>query len=282
VLNVTPDSFSDGGAFLERSPALEHAERMLREGADVIDVGGESSRPAGKTYGEGFASVSAEEELGRVLPVVEALVARGVRVSVDTIKAEVARSVLKAGATVINDVSCGRSEALLEAVGSRASAELVLMHTRGRGECHGDNVLYSDVAAEVRDELMLALERAERCGVKREQVWLDPGIGFAKTSAQSLAVLSRIDLLLATHQRVLVGPSRKSFIGELARDASGEVPSAARRLGGTAAAVTLAALAGVQAVRVHDVAEMRQAAELALAALRSRAPGRASAGEASP
>lgn len=246
---------------------------MLDEGAHVIDVGGESSRPAGKTYGEGFAQVSAQEELARVLPVVEALVSWGARVSIDTVKAEVARGTLAAGAAVINDVSCGRSEALLEAVAASPDAELVLMHTRGRGECHGDNVRYGDVVQEVRDELMVALERAERCGLKRERVWLDPGIGFAKTAAQSLALLSRIDVLLATDQRVLVGPSRKSFIGEIARDASGAVPPAGRRLGGTAAAVTVAVLAGVQAIRVHDVAEMRQAAELALAARAGRGVG---------
>jgi dihydropteroate synthase len=243
---------------------------MLREGADIIDVGGESSRPAGKTYGEGFAAVSAEEELGRVLPVVEALVARGVRVSVDTIKGQVARKVLSAGASVINDVSGGRSDSLLEAVAASAGAELVLMHNRGRGECHGDNVRYLDVAREVRDELMSALERAERLGVGRDRIWLDPGIGFAKTASQSLTVLSRIDLLVATHQRVLVGASRKTFIGEIARDASGDAPPAARRLGGTAAAVTMAVLAGVQGVRVHDVGEMRQAAQLALAARGAR------------
>ncbi len=266
VLNVTPDSFSDGGHFLAKSPALEHAEHMLRVGAYVIDVGGESSRPAGKTYGDGFCSVTVDEELGRILPVVSALVARGVRVSVDTVKPEVARRALSEGAAVINDVSCGRSEELLGVVAESATAELVLMHTRGRGECQGDNVRYADVALEVRDELMVALERAQRCGVARERVWFDPGIGFAKTARQSLRLLSRIDVLLATHQRVLVGPSRKSFIAELARDASGEPPPAQRRLGGTAAAVTLAALGGVQAVRVHDVAEMRQAVELALAA----------------
>ncbi|MFT3921524.1 MAG: dihydropteroate synthase [Myxococcales bacterium] len=270
MLNVTPDSFSDGGSFFDPAPALSHAERMLREGADVIDVGGESSRPPGKTYGAGFEPVDAQEELRRVLPVVEALVARGVRVSVDTVKPEVARRVLEAGAAIINDVSGGRSEALLEAVGARRGAELVLMHTRGRGECHGDNVAYGDVAAEVRDELLSAVERARRCGVPSECIWLDPGLGFAKTAQQSAQLVSRIDLLLATHLRVLVGPSRKSFIAELAKDASGELPPPVRRLGGTAAAVTLAVWAGAQAVRVHDVAEMRQAVELTQGIARAR------------
>jgi dihydropteroate synthase len=279
VLNVTPDSFSDGGAFLRPSQALEHARRMVGEGADVVDVGGESSRPAGKTYGDGAEHVSAAEELRRVLPVVEALVAGGVRVSVDTVKPEVARAALAAGAQVLNDVSCGRSEALLE-VAAGAGAELVLMHTRGRGECHGDNVRYADVVAEVHDELLRALERAERCGVRRERIWLDPGLGFAKTAGQSLALLARLDVLLATGQRVLLGPSRKSFIAEVAREPSGEPPIPTRRQGGTAASVALAVLAGVQGVRVHDVAEMRQAAQLASAVRAARVAAREQSGEA--
>jgi dihydropteroate synthase len=261
VLNITPDSFSDGGRFLATERAQAQADELLRQGADVIDVGGESSRPAGKTYGAGFEPVSADEELARVLPVVVKLIERGARVSVDTVNAEVARAVLLAGASIINDVSCGRSEALLEAVAA-SSGELVLMHTRGRGECHGENVRYGDVAQEVRDELVSSLARAERYGVKRERVWFDPGIGFAKTPRQSLTLLTRLDPLLATGQRVLVGPSRKSFIAELSPEASGEVPPPGRRLGGTLAAVTMAALAGAQAVRVHDVAEARQAVGL--------------------
>jgi dihydropteroate synthase len=264
VLNVTPDSFSDGGAFLQQDQAVEHALRLLRDGADVVDVGGESSRPAGKTYGVGFEPVGAEEELRRVLPVVEALVSSSVVVSVDTVKAEVARAVLKAGASIVNDVSCGRSRALLEAV-AEAGAELVLMHNRGRGECRGENVLYRDVVEDVRDELLQALERAERCGVPRTHIWLDPGLGFAKTATQSLQILCNLGVLLATGQRVLVGPSRKSFIAEFARERSGEIPPPGRRLGGTAAAVTMCVLAGAQAVRVHDVAEMHQVVGLSWA-----------------
>jgi dihydropteroate synthase len=261
VLNVTPDSFSDGGAFLAPHLALTQARRMVDEGADVIDVGGESSRPPGSTYGAGAVSVPADEEARRVVPVVRALAEQGIRVSVDTVKADVARAALKAGAVVVNDVSCGRSEALLEAV-SEGGAELVLMHTRGRGECSGENVLYADVVEEVREELLLALARAERCGVPRSRVWLDPGIGFAKTPVQSLALLARVDALVATGQRVLVGASRKSFIAQLAPDKSGAAPPPSRRAGGTAAAAAISALLGAHAIRVHDVAEMRQAALL--------------------
>lgn len=265
ILNVTPDSFSDGGAYFTPERAVERARELIAFGADVVDVGGESSRPAGKTYGAGFETVDAAEELRRVFPVVEALIQAGVVVSVDTVKAEVARAVLRSGAQVINDVSCGRSEELLEVV-SEAGAELVLMHTRGRGECSGENVRYADVVAEVRDELLCALERAERYGVQRCKVWLDPGLGFAKTSLQSLAVLTQVESLIATGQRVLVGPSRKSFVAEIARNPAGDLPPPTDRLGGSAAAVTLAVLRGVHAVRVHDVKEMAQAMRVAHAA----------------
>jgi dihydropteroate synthase len=270
VLNVTPDSFSDGGRFLEPSRALEGALRMRDVGACVIDVGGESTRPRGRTYGVGAAVVTLEEELQRVLPVVEALVARGLRVSVDTTKAEVARRACQAGAQIVNDVSGGRNPELLSAV-SQAGAEVVLMHNRGQGECSGANVVYQDDVAEVRAELEEARARACAAGVPRERIWLDPGIGFAKTAAQSLTVLARLDALLGSGQRVLVGPSRKSFIAELAPAPSGQAPDASQRLGGTAAAVAGAVLLGAHAVRVHDVAEMRQAALIAARMREARA-----------
>jgi dihydropteroate synthase len=259
VLNVTPDSFSDGGEFLAPERALDWALRMRDAGATVIDVGGESTRPRGKAYGTGAQLVGPEEELRRVLPVVELLVAHGISVSVDTTKAEVARGACRAGALIVNDVSCGRNPELLAAV-FEAGAELVLMHNRGQGECSGPNIAYDDVVAEVRAELLAALERALGAGVARDKIWLDPGIGFAKTAAQSAAVLARTDALVATGQRVLVGPSRKSFIAELARTPSGAAPGVRERLGGTAAAVACACMLGAHAVRVHDVAEMRQAA----------------------
>lgn len=264
VLNVTPDSFSDGGAFITAEAAATQVERLLREGADVVDVGGESSRPRGITYGEGAAQVEEQEELRRVMPALTALAARGARVSVDTVKPAVARAALAGGARIVNDVSCGQRPELLE-VAASAGAELVLMHTRGRGECSGANVEYRDVVPEVRDELLAAVARAEQRGVRRDRIWIDPGIGFAKTARQSLAVLAGTPAFVETGLRVLVGPSRKSFIAELARDASGDHPAPGRRLGGTAAAVTMAVLGGAHAVRVHDVAEMRQAAQLALA-----------------
>jgi dihydropteroate synthase len=235
----------------------------------VIDVGGESTRPSGKTYGEGARPVSVEEELARVLPVVQALVARGVCVSIDTTKSEVAALACAAGARFVNDVSCGHTPALLERT-AEAGVELVLMHNRGRGEQSAENTRYEDVVSEVRGELLSAVERAVSAGVERARIWIDPGIGFAKTARQSIALLARTDVLVATGQRVLVGPSRKSFIAEVAKDARGEPPSALDRLGGTAATVATAVLLGAHAVRVHDVAEMRQAALLGRALREAR------------
>jgi dihydropteroate synthase len=268
VLNVTPDSFSDGGAFLAVEAALLQAVRLLREGAHVLDIGGESSRPPGSTYGQ-VPVVSEVEELQRVLPVIEGLRAYGARISIDTVKPKVAELAVRAGAAIINDVSCGRSEALLR-VAAESGVELVLMHNRGRGERSAQNVRYGDVAREVRDELMAAVDRAVSFGVQAEQVWVDPGIGFAKTAAQSAALLGRTDLLVATGHRVLVGASRKSFIGELAPLASGAVPDPGQRLGGSAAAMAIAVYLGAHAVRVHDVLELRQAAEVAAQIARQR------------
>ncbi|MET0342081.1 MAG: dihydropteroate synthase [Polyangiales bacterium] len=256
VLNVTPDSFSDGGAYLAVDAALHHAARLLREGAHVIDVGGESSRPPGTTYGAP-PLVSESEELRRVIPVIEGLRALGARVSVDTVKARVAERAIRAGAAILNDVSCGRSEALL-AVAAASGCELVLMHNRGRGERSPANVKYGDVVREVRDELMAAVDRAITAGCAPERVWIDPGLGFAKTAAQSARLVAHTEVLVATGHRVLMGPSRKSFIAELAPLATGEAASPQQRLGGTAAAITVSVLQGAHAVRVHDVLALRQ------------------------
>ncbi len=258
VINVTPDSFSDGGRYLSPDSAVAHGRRLLDEGADVLDVGGESSRPAGRTYGEGFAEVSASDEIARVAPVVEALAGElGARVSIDTVKPEVAAAALRAGATIVNDVRCAEDPALAE-VAAGAGADYVIMHTRGRGEVRSPHTDYDDVVAEVVAELLEAASRVERAGVPKGAVWLDPGLGFAKTARQSAALLSSLGRFQKTGYRVLVGPSRKSFIAELAPNHDGERPEPGARLGGTAAAVAACALAGVDAVRVHDVHAMRQ------------------------
>lgn len=258
VLNVTPDSFSDGGRFLSHDDALAHGRAMVREGASVIDVGGESSRPRGATYGAGAEEVSADEELRRVLPVVRALVADGIRVSVDTVEAEVADACLASGARVVNDVSMGRSDRLLSVCAAHG-AELVLMHTRGRGEVSPPATVYRDVALDVREELLAAVDRATRFGVAPERIWLDPGLGFAKTAAQSGAVLAATGELVRTGLRVLVGASRKSFVGALAALEGQAAPPPDARLPGSLAAAVLAAVSGAHAVRVHDVAPTSQA-----------------------
>jgi len=258
VLNVTPDSFSDAGLFLDPGAALARAEVMLGEGAQVIDVGGESSRPAGACYGEGFSEVSIAEELERVTPVVRALVRGGHRVSVDTVKPAVAHAALAQGAQIINDVSCGQSHELLEAV-AQAGAELVLMHTRGRGEVEPPFSVYADVVQDVLMELELAAQRAQRAGVARSKIWFDPGLGFAKTAAQSLSLLAALPSLVGAGRPVLVGASRKSFLAHFGAARDGAQPAPGERLPATLASVLASARAGAQAVRVHDVAEARQA-----------------------
>jgi dihydropteroate synthase len=262
VVNVTPDSFSDGGKFSTPELAIAQARRLRADGADVIDVGGASSRPRGTLYGAGAPPVSAEDERGRVLPVVAALAGAGARVSIDTTKPEVARAAIAAGASIVNDVSCGASLALLDAA-AELNAEYVLMHTRGGGEVEPPNTVYGDVVGEVRDELLAAVARAEARGIARDKLWIDPGIGFAKTAEQSAALLASASVLVATGLRVLYGPSRKGFIAELAPLASGERPGPAAREAGTLAAVTALVLQGVAAVRVHDVAATRQAVLIA-------------------
>ncbi|MFZ1864066.1 MAG: dihydropteroate synthase [Polyangiales bacterium] len=263
ILNVTPDSFSDGGRYLETKAAIEHGRRLLREGADVLDVGGESSRPAGRTYGRGFVAVSTAEEMARVVPVIKVLAGElRARVSIDTVKPEVALASLGAGARIVNDVRCGEDPLLAEAAAA-AGAEYVIMHNRGRGEAQPPNTYYADLVQEVIDELVAAARRVEEAGVPRAAIWLDPGLGFAKTAPQSAELLSSLGAFTKTGYRVLVGPSRKSFIAELAPDAGGGQPNAQDRVGGTAAAVAMCVAARVDAVRVHDVREMRQAVRVA-------------------
>ena len=264
VLNVTPDSFSDGGRYLDPTAAVERGRELRSEGADVVDVGGESSRPAGKTYGAGFEQVSVEEEIRRVVPVIEALAADRIRISIDTVKPEVAAAALAAGASIVNDVRCAEDPHLAEAAAA-AGAQYVIMHSRGRGEVRPPHTDYENVTDDVIGELLAAAERVERAGVPSRSVWLDPGLGFAKTTSQSVELLSSLGRFRKTGYRVVVGPSRKSFIAELAPTPSGDRPSPEDRLGGTAAAVALCAAAGVDAVRVHDVRMMRQVVAVARA-----------------
>ncbi|MGA8892984.1 MAG: dihydropteroate synthase [Anaeromyxobacteraceae bacterium] len=253
VLNVTPDSFSDGGRYLDPGAALDHALRLASEGADLVDVGGESTRP-------GAPEVPVEEELRRVVPVLERLSAARfpVPISVDTSRPEVARAALDAGAALVNDVR-GLADPELARLVARAGVPVVVMHMRGTPRDMRERATYGDVVAEVRDELAAARDRAIRAGVAEDRIVLDPGLGFAKDAGQSLAVLARLREFLPLGRPLLVGPSRKSFIGAL----TGAAPE--ERLPGTLAAVTASVLGGATFVRVHDVAAARQAVRVAVA-----------------
>ena len=260
ILNVTPDSFSDGGRWAEPAAALEQARRMVDEGADMLDVGGESTRP-------GAAAVGDDEEMARVLPVLRAI--RGaldVPVSVDTRKAAVARAALAEGADAVNDVSALGDPAMASAVAA-TEAGLVLMHMRGTPETMQTLTGYGDVAEEVAAELEPALARAAEAGIGAERVVVDPGIGFAKTAEQNLELIARLEVLGARLGRpVLLGPSRKAFVGALL----GGAPAAARDAGTVGAC--LAGLArGARIFRVHEVRAAREALEVADAIFRTEA-----------
>ncbi len=251
VINITPDSFSDGGLAFEPGRALAAAERLIAEGADLLDLGAESTRPGGGVYGAGARPVPAAEELERLLPVLEPLRrATDLPLSVDTRKAEVAREALAAGADLVNDVSALGDPRMAAAV-AEADCPLVLLHSRGELATMQRDIRFADVVAEVRAELATRVERAVAAGIERRRLVVDPGIGFGKTRQQNLELLRHLDRL-DLGLPVLVGASRKSFIGELA----GTPP--AERLGGSLAAVAWAARAGVTLVRVHDVAATRQ------------------------
>lgn len=251
IVNVTPDSFSDGGAFLDPGAAIAHGLQLASEGADLLDVGGESTRP-------GAAPVPADEEARRVVPVIRELAARaGVPVSVDTTKAAVARAALAAGATLVNDVSGLRFDSELGAVVAHAKAALVVMHMQGEPRTMQKAPRYADLLPEVIGELGAALARAEAAGIDPGRTIVDPGIGFGKTLEHNLELLARLGELRILGRPILVGPSRKSFIGALL-----DLPPAGR-LEGTIAACCLAADRGAHLVRVHDVGAVRRALRVA-------------------
>ena len=246
IVNVTPDSFSDGGSFLDTASAVDHGARLAEEGADVLDVGGESTRP-------GAAEVPVDDELERVVPVVEQLVKQvDVPVGVDTRKAEVARRGLDAGAAIVNDVTAG-SDADMFGVVRETGAGLVLMHMRGDPQTMQDDPRYDDVVTEVRDYLASRIGSAVAAGVPRAQLCVDPGIGFGKNLDHNLAILRAIASFRELRTPVLVGASRKRFIGQLTG-----VDDPADRIEGTAGAVAWCAAQGVDVVRVHDVLQMRR------------------------
>jgi dihydropteroate synthase len=254
ILNVTPDSFSDGGRLASAQAAIAKGLRLVEQGADLIDVGGESTRP-------GAAAVPVEEELRRAIPVVEGLARRGVLVSIDTRNACVMEAALDAGAHIVNDVSgLTHDEAALPLLAGR-DASIVLMHMRGSPQTMNSLADYADVVGEVSDWLMARVGACQAAGIERARLALDPGLGFAKKAEHSLALLRGVDRLLALGLPLLVGASRKSFVGRLTmRD--GLMPEANDRLGGSLAVALLMAQAGVRLLRVHDVAETAQALKM--------------------
>ncbi|KQY29263.1 dihydropteroate synthase [Caulobacter sp. Root487D2Y] len=259
IVNVTPDSFSDGGRFFDPAAALDQARRLIDEGADILDIGGESTRP-------GATPVPAAEEIARVVPLIAAIRAvSDVAISIDTMKPAVARAAVAAGATIWNDVAAlrfaprtsemGTSEMGAPEVAAELGCEVILMHMLGEPGTMQDDPRYDDVVAEVEAFLLARALTAMAAGVEREKIWLDPGIGFGKTPAHNLALLAALPRFVALGYPVLLGASRKRFIATL--DPSGAEPTA--RLGGSLAAHLHGAAAGVAAVRVHDVRETVQA-----------------------
>jgi dihydropteroate synthase len=253
ILNATPDSFSDGGMYLEPEAAIAHGQLLAEQGAEILDVGGESTRP-------GAEPVGAEVELERVLPVVEGLAGVTAEISIDTSKAAVAAAALEAGATIVNDVTAMRGDPEMAALCAERGTTVVLMHMPASLRAEPPRSAPVDVVAEVRDFLAERIEAAIAAGIAEERIWVDPGIGFGKVNPDgNLELLRRLGELRELGRPIVVGTSRKSFIGEI--DGS----PAAERLGGTIASSLLAAGEGADVLRVHDVGEMAEALRLAAA-----------------
>ena len=246
VLNVTPDSFSDGGCFTSLDDAVAHGCRLADEGADLVDVGGKSTRP-------GAERVDAAEEERRVIPVIEALVANGVRVSIDTYRAVVAERALAAGACVVNDVSGGLGDPDMAAVVRAAGCPWILMHWRGHSRRMQDLAHYVDVVDDVRRELAERVEAANQAGISSDRIVIDPGLGFAKTAEHNWALLAHLDVLVGFGLPVLIGASRKSFLGRVLADPAGTPRPVGEREAATVALTAYAATQGAWGVRVHDV-----------------------------
>jgi dihydropteroate synthase len=262
ILNVTPDSFADGGERFDPDKAIEAALQMAAHGADIIDIGGESTRP-------GAAPVSGDQELRRVEPVLEGLRGRlELPISIDTYKAQVADRAIDLGAVIVNDISALAYDPALAGVVARRGAAVVLMHNRGRSSVMYEDAHYTDIVDEVRTELGARMAAAQAAGIPRGRLIVDPGIGFAKRARHSMTVLARLGELGALGCPILAGPSRKSFL----KSAIGDVPPA-DRVWATAAAVTASILGGAHIVRVHDLPAMVQVARVADAVAGAQGPG---------
>ena len=261
IVNVTPDSFSDGGRYLGAERAIAHARQLQAEGADILDVGGESPRP-------GAAPAPAEEEMRRILPVVRTLKAEGAVISVDTMKPEVMRAAAAEGASIWNDVTALGFAPDSVAVAAELGCEVVLMHMQGEPRTMQDHPVYEDVVAEVRAFLKDRAEAAMAAGVRREAIWVDPGIGFGKTLEHNLQLLANLDQIRALGFKTVLGVSRKRFLKAIDPTAA----EAEDRLGGSLAGAIMGAEAGMDAIRVHDVRETVQALNT-WALVRARRPG---------
>jgi dihydropteroate synthase len=257
VLNITPDSFSDGGAYLDSEAAISRALQIEKDGADILDIGGESTRP-------GATAISSEEELRRILPVIRVL--RGklrIPMSVDTRRADVAEAAIAAGAEILNDVSALREDPRLGEVARRARTPLILMHMRGMPQTMQRGPFARDVISDVMSGLRDAVNRAKRAGLAKAQLLLDPGIGFGKKHEQNFEILARLPEFARLGCPIVIGTSRKAFLGRALAESDGPSAPPGERLLGTAATVTASILGGAHIVRVHDVAEMVRVARVA-------------------
>lgn len=255
VLNVTPDSFSDGGLFEETQDAIAHGRYMAANGADIVDVGGESTRP-------GSDRISQDEELSRVIPVIEALTGDGIIVSVDTMRSEVARASIAAGAALVNDISGGKADSDMLPFVATTEVPFILMHWRGHSDVMTQLTNYTNVSVDVVREIAEQVDNAVRSGIARDRIVIDPGIGFAKTTQQNWPLIQELEVIDELELPVLWGVSRKKFLGELLADSNGEFREMAGREAATTALTTYLALAGAWAVRVHDVQSSRDAIEV--------------------
>lgn len=257
VLNVTPDSFSDGGEFLDVRSAIDHGRRLVEEGADIVDVGGESTRP-------GAPSVNVQTELSRVVPVIEGLVKHETRISIDTSKPQVAAAALNCGAQFVNDVTGLRDPEMVD-VCAKYFCEVCIMHMQGDPRTMQSSPSYGDVVAEVAEYLRAQAAHAETCGIMPERIWIDPGIGFGKTLQQNLALLNHIGELSLTGYPVLIGVSRKSFLGKITG-----IENPKERLSATVSAEVLAFCGGAQMIRTHNVRATHEALQVAEAILEAQ------------
>ncbi len=252
ILNITPDSFSDGGLYFNKQAAVDRALRMQNEGADIIDIGGESTRP-------GAGRISVKEEKGRVVPVIEAIAGKiSIPVSIDTYKSEVAETALKAGSSMVNDISGLRFDRKMPEVISRYNVPVVIMHIKGTPRNMQKNPVYKALIPEITDYLRGGIELARDAGIADDRIIIDPGIGFGKTVEHNFEIIKRLNEFEGLEKPVLLGPSRKSFIGKIL----GGLP-VTERLEGTAAAVAVAIFNGANIIRVHDVKEMARVARIA-------------------